>query len=206
MKSSQRGYSLIEALISVAILGGVAAALAPAAHSTIRAATRIAASTSAAEAQQAGHEAVAQLFAQAISPGADLQHGALVGAPQSLKFHVLTDGETGPHPVRLAIDGDRLLLVDRNDAPTANGPAGASRTNGAVALMEGVRRFRYYGVRGADREPSWSDRWRETAPPRLVAVEFGSAAKEEAPAMIYFLASSAPSSCAFDQVSRRCRR
>jgi prepilin-type N-terminal cleavage/methylation domain-containing protein len=206
VNSSQRGYSLIEALIAVAILGGVAAALAPATHSAIKAATRIAASASAAEIERAGDEAMAELFAQAISPGASPGH-AFVGAPQSIGFHALADGEKGPRPARLTIDDDRLILAGEGAARAKDDPAGAGSIGRPIILLEGVRRFRFYGVRGADHEPSWSDQWRETLPPRLVAVEFAGAAQGDAPrSKMYSLKLRAPLQCAFDQVSRQCRQ
>lgn len=203
---SQRGYSLVEALISVAILGGIAAALAPATYAAVRASTRVAASTNAAEAERASDEALAQLFARMMSPGSSSSNEAFVGAPQRVAFHILTDGERGPRRVELKIADDRLVFLDEIDRAAIAGNGEGARAAPAV-LIEGVRRFRFYGATDADREASWSDRWRESEAPLLVAIERTTPpGREGAQSRAYFLSSRAALSCAFDQVSRQCRR
>jgi prepilin-type N-terminal cleavage/methylation domain-containing protein len=194
---SQRGYTLIEALIASAILAGLAAVLAPAIHASVRAASRIAQSGENAESIRIADGVLADLFSAAVDPGASGERRTFVGDAETLSFFVLFDMEAGPQTVALRIDGGRLSY-----APPPG--AGSETESDEIVLLDDAMAFRYYGASNARESAEWRPDWTSSSPPLLVSIERGGAGGSP-PALTFRVSSRAPIHCLFDQVSRKCR-
>lgn len=206
MSERQRGYSLVEALVSVALLGAIAAALAPPTYTAVRASIRLAEAANDSETDRVGEETLTQLFQRMSRLDRASSGYAFVGEPRFVSFALLKDGETGASAIDLKIMADELFLFDCRLLTAASKNLREENGRTPILLMQDVSRFRFYGPQGPDSEPAWSDRWREADPPLLVAIE-RSASRNAVPQPLrsYYLGSRAPVVCLFDQVIRQCR-
>lgn len=198
---SQAGYSLVEALIAVAILAGIAGALAPVTYTAIRAAGRINSLADDAETRRVGANALSGVFGAFINTGSNDEAAAFTGEPNKIDLNILADQERGPQMVQLRIVDKRLLLTPPIDA--AEKQNGAKRAE--VVIADNALSFRYFGAIASDAEPSWHARWKEKAPPLLIELSFRNDGDVSAKSQSFVLANRAPLHCAFDQVSRQCR-
>ncbi len=195
--SAQRGYSLLEALIAVAILAAIAAALAPALFASVRASGRIAVFASETEEERVARNLLKSLFDSAITLSATSEAPWFEGAQDRLKLAMLHAPADDPETAHLIIRSGVLYFASASDiAINADGDGTPE-----AMLFEGVSRFRYYGAADEREEPAWRSSWDADAPPLLVRVEFMHASG----AMDFHVAARAPLNCVFDQVSRRCR-
>lgn len=195
-RAKERGHTLVEVLIAVTLLAAIAAALAPATFAAIRASGRIAANAAALEEMRVGRRALEEILASMIIPDAD--DVPLQGTPDRLQASVLTSLTRGPEPAELKIRSGALIYVSLSNAAA---PAQD------VVLLRNVASLRYYGRADNDAAPQWTDRWDEREPPSLIAVAFRDGEDGDARQPLDFaLSASAPLQCAFDQVSRQCRR
>lgn len=196
----QQGYTLVEALIAVAILAAIAGALAPITHSSIGAATRIKAQASLAEDARVGRDALSELFASMILPAASQEAFAFQGARDEIRLSILTDQELGAQPITLRISDGALIYAP----PSSGDRAGSDSSGPPIVLVDDAGAFRFYGAVEGEADASWRDRWEERRPPDLVELSF--AGESDAPPPLSFsIATRAPLHCAFDQVSRQCR-
>ncbi|HXI86121.1 MAG TPA: prepilin-type N-terminal cleavage/methylation domain-containing protein [Parvularculaceae bacterium] len=187
--AQNRGYSLVEALIATAILAGLAAAAAPAIHSSIRASTRLAADARGAEESRIGYDSLAGLFQRAIDDGVR-GTPAFQGDSKSLSFFAAEDLEKPADNIRLSIEGGDLIYRAREGTRP-------------IVLLKDAQAFRYYGG-PENASPAWRDEWTEKEPPLLVEVT-RQETEPALPLLSFFIAARAPLNCAFDQVSRKCR-
>jgi len=197
----QSGYTLVEALIAVAILAGVASALAPMVFTSIKAAARINSAADEAEISRVGDNALSGVVSAFILAKFAGDSAALVGEPDSIELTILLDQETGPQRIRLHLSDGRLLLTP----PRALDRKSDRKPPADVVLSEGVRYFRYYGAMSAEAAPDWHARWSEPAPPLLVELVFENESEGKKRSQSFVFANRAPLHCAFDQVSRQCR-
>ncbi|MEQ8176936.1 MAG: prepilin-type N-terminal cleavage/methylation domain-containing protein [Amphiplicatus sp.] len=195
--SAQRGYSLIEALIAVAILAAIAAVLAPALFASVRASGRIAVFASEAEEERVARDLLKSVFDSAITLSAAPETPWFEGAPDRLKIVTLDAPADDPETAYLVIRSGVLYFASASDI-AINGDGDGTPE---AMLLEGVSRFRYYGAADEREEPAWRSSWDANAPPLLVRVERADADV----AMDFHVAARAPLNCVFDQVSRRCR-
>lgn len=200
-KRSQAGYSLVEALIAVAILAGIAGALAPVTYTAIQAASRINSLAADAETSRVGGNALTGIFAAFINAETDESAAAFIGEPNKIKFNILADQQTGPRKVELRIVDEKLLLTPPINV--AEKRIGANTTE--VAIADNALNFRYFGAIALDADPSWHSRWTEKTPPLLIELSFSEGNEEAAKSQSFVLTNRAPLHCAFDQVSRQCR-
>lgn len=199
LKTGQKGYTLVEALIAVAILAAIAGALAPITLTAIKAAGRINAEARRAEIDRVGENALSEIFAAMIVPRTGDSATAFTGARDKIGLFILIDQEHGPRQVTLEIKDGALL-----HAPPAQNFVGANGA-GSVQLAENVASFRYFGIAADSDEPEWRSIWEESDPPRLVEINYATSAKAPRRSRAFALSSRAPLHCAFDQVSRQCR-
>lgn len=198
---SQRGYSLIEALIAVAILAAIAAAMAPALFASVRASGRIAVFASDAEEERVARALLASVFNSAITLSVDPEEPWFKGAPDRLKLATLYAPAEDPETARFVIRSGDLYFASASDIAINADDAGDDAPE--TLLLKDVVRFRYYGVEDEREAAAWRSSWDADAPPLLVRVE---RAPDAGAAMDFHVAARAPLNCVFDQVSRRCRR
>ena len=198
-KQRQRGVSLLEALIAVALLAGLASMLAPAVHSALKLSAGTLQQAEYRESSRIVHDALSQIVSNAllIDPGneglrmrgdaSQLQIVSLAGSSTARRFSLLI--ENG----RLTGDIDTLLERDEANETTE-------------ILSEGALGFSYYGRATPDAPLGWTNRWSGAHPPALVRLQVrennkpGVATSIEIP-----VTARGPLHCAFDPVSRRCR-
>jgi general secretion pathway protein J len=201
-RASQRGYTLVEALIAVAILAAIAGVLAPVTHSAIRAAGRINTNAKLAESSRVGESALAEIFATMVTPGKKLGEPAFVGTRNTINLFVLIDQQMGPQRVSLRIaNGDLVLTPPVSD----NALGGAAKKANTVALVDHVRSFRYLAPAQNGDPPRWRSAWSESQPPRLVEIVYDDSDGSRRTPRSFAIDNRAALHCAFDQVSRTCR-
>lgn len=203
MKSSgdsQRGYSLLEALIAVAILAALATALAPAIHAAVRASSRILAFGRNAEDNRIAQDALSGIFGGAVNFSNDLAKPSFVGDESKVTLVSITGVDAQPQRVELSISQGRLY------ARLAPLDPNAPFSEPAILLSNDASAFSFYGRETSMAPPDWRGAWRAEQPPRLVRIERLNVENiDSEPALEFRVGAEAPLHCLFDPVSRRCR-
>tara|TARA_R110002073_G_scaffold34954_1_gene102891 strand:+ start:18281 stop:18904 length:624 start_codon:yes stop_codon:yes gene_type:complete len=160
------GFTLMEALIAVVILAGIAAVLVPAVRTAVRVEVRAAGMVDGLETDAAIEDLMRELLLRTYrAPRSDTE-GQFRGSPTSLSFLTLATAAEFPEPVRLEFDSGRLELTLPHRADT---PESAYR----VMIAEDVQRVRFFYFGDADdgRGQAWREDWDLPLPPQLVALE-----------------------------------
>lgn len=199
-----RGFSVLEVLIAIAILAGIAMALAPAVGAAARASARIHEGAAARETLRTAGAFFRETVQQAISIGTDAPEYYFVGDATALQFPTVDAERADPVLIRFEIDGGSPQKLVVSGAWLGE-EAGKPQTHVALdGIASGA--FAFYG--GEEKEPaSWRGEWNGALAPRLI--RFSGVLKtargdrpfsfEAAPA------SEALLNCRFDPVSRVCR-
>ncbi|MEQ8936353.1 MAG: prepilin-type N-terminal cleavage/methylation domain-containing protein [Amphiplicatus sp.] len=198
---AQRGYSLIEALVAVAILAAIAAATAPALYASVRASARIAAFASAEEEERVARSLLTSVFDSALILSVDPEEPWFKGARDRLKLVTLYAPAENPETAQFVIRSGDLYFASASDIAIKVDAADDDAPE--VLLLRDVDRFRYYGAEDEREAATWRPSWAADAPPLLVRVE---RAPDAGAPIDFHVAARAPLNCVFDQVSRRCRR
>ncbi|SDL67668.1 hypothetical protein [Maricaulis salignorans] len=178
-RDTAAGFTLMEALIAVVILAGIAAVLVPAVRTAVRVEARAAGLVEGLETHAAIEDLMRELLLRAYrAPRSDGQ-GQFRGSATSLSFLTLATAADFPEPVRLDYDSGQLELTLPHRAGT---PSNAYR----FVLVEDVERarFSYFGDADDGRGQAWQSVWDQPAPPQIVALDIqarnGSAKRIEA--------------------------
>ncbi len=201
----QKGVTLAEALISVAVLAFLAASLAPLIHGTVRATTRVEQASLDREQLRVSRVAITTALGNLVWPDPDTPPD-FKGTQTSLQF---SSYGAGPVPRKYSLD-------IKNDQLTAGstGWLPKDKTKQSEILLKNVNQLQisYYGaktsVKNRDALPSWHLTWQDPKPPLLLRLQGmmsvpGHAV--EAFIMDIAITSRGPLTCPYDPVSRTCR-
>ncbi len=196
---NQRGFSLTEALIAIAVLAGLASALAPAAFGSVRASTEIVSLSAEREAARVADEALEGIFSNAVVIASDPAALRFQGRSHEISLISLAGPDATPRKFQLKIDNGALNaeivgFADRNDEPQTT-----------TLLRRGAAEFSFYGSPDAAGVASWTSVWNNKIPPRLVRLKVSTPNGRGLPFLEYVVTPNGPLHCAFDPVSRRCR-
>lgn len=165
-REREAGFTLMESLIAVVILAGIAAVLVPAVRTAVRVEARTSSLVGGLETQATVEELMRDVLLRAYRPPRADAAGRLTGSPTSVRFLTLAVASDSPEPVSIGLDADRLeLSLQRLD--------GARRTAQTVLLADQVERirFQYFGDAADGRGPGWHEAWDFEVPPRLIALD-----------------------------------
>jgi general secretion pathway protein J len=196
---NQKGVSLLEALIAVALLAGLAVLLTPALVGAMRASNSVLERAANREDNRIVEDALVQILDNSVVMDAsdpDLR----IGGDESLLRVISLAGANEARRFTLRIENGALTGAI---APLIDDGAPAQTTQ---ILGAGALEFSYYGRQAEDAPLNWSRKWDSASPPQIIRLE--TAAKEEGGGNIIHeihIAARSPLHCAFDTVSRRCR-
>lgn len=201
----QRGFSLPEILVAVAILAGLMAALGPMLGAAARVASRLHLEAQYEEDARIARRFLQDVFSQSVWLDKDSSEAPITGDARQLQVTTLDPLTKSPMRVSLTIDRDETQrLMARFTANSKDGPPDTDERYVLLSNLSNAR-FAYMTRQGDGRR--WRDRWDDPAPPALIrfsgALQYGSQTRDFA-----FEASpdgAAPLHCAFDRVSRQCR-
>jgi len=162
---NQRGFTLVELLIALALTGLVALLLLDATRMAAQGTNRVAAQADRLEARRTLEDLLRRdLSATNASPLAT-SAAPLVGGPQSVEFLSLAeDGGAGLYRIRLDIEGGALVL-------SRSAVAGGLPQRVVLAPRLAAFALAYFGAPPDGGEEKWQERWEKTrALPRLVRV------------------------------------
>jgi hypothetical protein len=198
-RQSQRGVTLLEALIAVALLAGIATLLAPAVYGALRASSAVIVIADANEQRRIVDDALTAIVSNAVVMSAADADTLMRGDDRSFETISLAGSGVARRFV-LSIEGGRLL---GEITPLVGGD---DETERVEIASEGALRFSYYGRATEDAPPVWSGRWRSDRPPSIIRFEMSAGKSDEANFIFDIgVAGSGPLHCEFDPVSRRCR-
>lgn len=200
-RAGERGYTLLEALISVGLLAGLAGALGPAVYGAVRLSTAILGQSERQESLRILDESLTQIFENAVLISAADGDLFIHGDEKSLQTPSLAGEQSTARIFTLRIAHGALV---GDIAPIFDEAAPAQSTE---LFPVGARKFSYYGRADAKALAGWRDQWKSAEPPLLVRVELADDGNGRAPVILDFRpAGRARLYCEFDPVSRRCRR
>lgn len=199
LRNRQRGYTLLEALISVGLLAGLAGALGPAVFGSMRVSTAILDQAEGQESLRALDEALTQIFTNAVLMSAGDNELFLQGDENTVRVASLAGDESRARVFTLHIENGTLIGAI---APMLNGEAPKQSSE---LIPDGARRFSYYGRANTNAPLLWRDAWNDAAPPLLVRIELAAGEDNNSIVFDYRPAGRAYLHCRFDPVSRRCR-
>ncbi len=195
----QKGYSLVEALIAVALLAGLSSTLGPAMFSSMRISSAVLQNGKDQEALRIVDESLSSIFANAVLVSQEAPGFVLEGDARALQLVSLAGSHSTARMFRLTITNESLYgeidALNKNEA-----------TKLSTTLFEGnIRQFSYYGRPTGDAPLGWRNDWDSKQPPQLVRLEISSEDNAQPIILEYPVNAQAPLHCAFDPVSRRCR-
>lgn len=200
--SSERGLTLTEALVAVAILAALAAAIAPAVAGAIRSAARIARSSAESESLRETDALLRRLALGAVWPTAETRADVPEGDETSLRLLTFAQADGKPAIATLEITGGKLKI--------SMAPSWAPEERVETILSTGLRdlRFRYYGRETKDAPVGWRTSWHAARPPLLISLVGTRQGADRSPRQIAIdalVGGQAPIVCEYDAVSRECR-
>lgn len=196
-RRKQRGVSLLEALIAVALLSGLTLLLAPAVAGAMRASNEVLSRAAARENHRIVSEALRQILQNAVIMDSAQAGLRIEGDKKSL--HVVSlAGSSQARVFTLKIEDSALIgqiaaLSDR------------TRVLEETRILEaGAMQFSYFGRATPNAPLSWAATWKGALPPQIVRLETSNEGDKSTFHDVH-VAARGPLHCAFDTVSRRCR-
>jgi len=160
------GFTLLEALIAVVILAGIAAVLVPAVSTAIRVEARASNLVADLETGAGAEDLLRELLLRAHRPPRAASAGQLEGTPTSVSFLTLAIAAGTPQLARLEYESGHLdLTLPRVEL----GP----RVPQDILIADQLERarFQYFGDIGDGRGAVWHESWDQIQPPQLVALD-----------------------------------
>tara|TARA_R110000868_G_scaffold13892_1_gene64607 strand:+ start:58675 stop:59298 length:624 start_codon:yes stop_codon:yes gene_type:complete len=173
------GFSLLEALIAVAILAAIAAVLMPAVSTAVRTESRAAGRIASVETRATAEALVRDLMLHALRAPQAESGGSFAGTATEMSGLTLGAGSARPTRISLSLEAGRLELSVSSDDP-------ALVALGAVVVAENIAgaQFGYFGIADESTTAAWYREWDANGPPRLVRLDMtgidGSAQRIEA--------------------------
>lgn len=197
-RQKQRGVTLLEALIAVALLAMLSALLAPALSQGLRASRIVLEDASTKETGRVLENSFRQILSNAILMESKTEL-ALKGDAQSLQLASLAGGSIARHFTLEIING----RLTGDIAPLL----GDETPDQSVEILQrGAVAFSYYGRVNDDAPLAWSSRWNAARPPLLVRIEARLDPDSQMTRGFEFpIQARELLHCAFDPVSRQCR-
>ena len=201
-RHTEKGLTLPEVLISVAILAGIAAVIAPMISMATKASVAMETQAQGLETRRTSQEVLTHMAGTAIFADEQTPELNATGTSTRFRFGSLTPSGN-PAIVELipTTDGTGLLLLIL-PLTASSGPSYESRLFDQSSSIT----FRYFGAT-TDRSPlTWHDVWNARKPPKLLHVS-GQSLSDDEPSLEFDLlfTGQAPIDCEFDPVSRLCR-
>jgi prepilin-type N-terminal cleavage/methylation domain-containing protein len=198
-RANQRGVTLLEALIAVALLAALATMLSPAVYGAMRMSSAVLGAAGTREQRRTVDDALTAILSNAVVMTAADADMMMRGDAKSLQAVSLA-GSGVARRFLLTIDGGRL---SGEIAPLIDDERGSERVE---IVSEGALRFSYYGRASENAPLAWTGQWRNARPPAVVRFEMA-AEKADATDLVFdiYVAAAGPLHCEFDPVSRRCR-
>jgi len=200
---TQKGFTLTEALVAVAIFSGVVVATAPVLQTALKSSSRVSASASTSEQLRTAEAVFRSRFAQAVYPGASIAETGFKGDQYSLSFLTIDRVSQNPVPSRFDLSQKAnewvLLASTQGDQPS-------DETAMLLTSLSSVQ-FSYFGTPHEADQTEWHDQWEGPQPPQLVAVEgmIENSGRDHPFRFDVNVGGEAPLACSFDSISRRCR-
>ncbi|WP_417490553.1 type II secretion system protein [Maricaulis sp.] len=165
-RDNAAGFTLMEALIAVVILAGIAAVLVPAVRTAVRVEARASSLVADLEAGAGTEDLLRELLLRAHRPPRSASTGQLAGTPTSLSFLTLATAAGTPQLARLEYESGRLELTLPRLETSPRAPQG-------IVLAEQLDqvRFLYFGDIDDGQGAVWHENWDQIAPPQLVALD-----------------------------------
>ncbi len=162
---SQRGFTLVELLIALALTGLVALLLLDATRMAAQGTNRVAAQADRLEARRTLDDLLRRAVSATIASPFLTNAAPLVGGPQKVEFLSLAeDAGAGLYRVRLDIEGGALVL-------SRSAFAGGMPQRTVLAPHLASFALAYFGAPPDGSAEQWQERWEKTrALPRLVRV------------------------------------
>lgn len=206
LSCGQNGFSLLEVLMAVAILAGLAMAFGPMLSAASHASARIHHEAAAAEDARVAKRVLHDILTQTIQ--VDLGDGrpSVFGDARRLTVTTLDAETMTPVSIELTISqGETRQLIARVSPLNAEGPGFEEKQSFVIMRDLAQARFQYLATENSP--PRWRSRWRDEAPPALIRLSGANAVGAHEHAFLFEAAPKgvAPLVCAFDPVSRQCR-
>ncbi len=199
MRQGERGFTLVEMLVSLALLGLAATMMATGFASATRLTRSNEARTAAGETVEAAQSGLRDRI-ERLHPATRFDGAALAadfeGGPASMTFVALPAAAERPSPqrrFRLEVDSDGNLVLG----------------DGEAKLLSGVEALQiaYFGPDAAG-VPHWTDAWslRPTAPEAIrIGVTFAPGDRRQWPELVVRPATTVDTTCVLDVATGKCR-
>lgn len=208
-RCAQSGFTLTEVLIAMAILAGIAAAIAPALNGAFKASGRIHLAAAKTEDMRIFDQVMGRVFTGIVRVSIDEAETLFIGTPQNARFLSFGIDQADPSWIELSIDRDRRIMELRSHKALEARSQSRDKPAPVILVRDADIRFRYFGKadKAKDAETAtWHDSWRSDRPPYLVRMIIASDNSDTSSVKFDFVMQArAPLNCRFDPVSRRCR-
>ncbi len=197
VRKPQAGFSLLEVLIAIAILAGIAMAMGPAISAAARASSRIHQSAASEEDLRSARQFFNDIIVQQVFLGGAYPEDVVAGDAFSMTLITLDPGDMSPVAVQLTITRETPATLVASFGNTD------SENTETYTLLSNISDARFEFMK----DNNWRNVWRDAKPPALIRLTGILNGKGENRAFIFEAApqGAAPLHCQFDPVSRRCR-
>ena len=198
----QSGFTLLEALIAIALLAGIAMALLPALNAASKASTRIRQSAAFGEDIKTTNDFFRDIIEGALWIDGSPDTAAIAGGSKAVTITTIDATTMAPVIVKLTITPGPAAELTAQFAFSDDQET--NKTHVLLSNLEGAS-FEYLSPDAVNGR--WTSEWDEKQPPKLIRLK-GAFQKNNEQQSFLFEASpigSAPLHCQFDSVSRRCR-
>lgn len=204
-RRNEAGFTLLEAIISISILAGIMAALAPVLYTTIRTSDRARIETQTQEEVRVASLALRRVLSGTLWLPKEWKDEAFAGDASSLRF--ITNAALKDRLSRAEVtirsnghDSDLVLRVQT---------IGKAKEVEEAVLMSGVQSvtLSYWGTETGATSPVWRRSWKNIKPPKLIAFDVQFRERNATRHIRIEAATYAeiPVLCEFDLVSQSCR-
>lgn len=199
--SQQRGFSLVEVLVAIAILAGLMTALAPTLNITARTASRIHENAQFEEDTRTTGRFLRDVISQTIWLNKEGDEAPIAGEARRLQITTLDPEAKSPMTISLTIEQGQPQTL------TAQFAKSDAIDDERYIILSNMSNARFQYLKLNEGNAQWRNRWHDSAPPALIRFTGNIRYGDEERAFVFEVPpkSAAPLHCAFDPVSRQCR-